>query len=36
MILDTVTTFAPQVSPQVVPQVGELLAVTERYWNGIM
>lgn len=26
MILDTVTTSAPQVSPQVTPQVGELLA----------
>lgn len=26
MILDTVTTSAPQVSPQVAPQVGELLA----------
>ncbi len=29
MILDTVTTSAPQVSPQVTPQVGELLAVIE-------
>ena len=29
MILDTVTTFAPQVSPQVTPQVGELLAGIE-------
>jgi len=29
MILDTVTTSAPQVSPQVTPQVGELLAAIE-------
>lgn len=29
MILDTVTTSAPQVSPQVAPQVGELLAVIQ-------
>ncbi|MDD2316197.1 MAG: Fic family protein [Desulfobacterales bacterium] len=29
MILDTVTTSAPQVSPQVTPQVGELLAVIQ-------
>jgi len=27
MILDAVTTSAPQVTPQVTPQVGELLAV---------
>jgi Fic family protein len=29
MILDTVTTFAPQVSPQVTPQVGDLLATIQ-------
>jgi len=29
MILDSVTTSAPQVSPQVTPQVGELLAVIQ-------
>jgi len=29
MILDTMTTTAPQVSPQVTPQVGELLAAIE-------
>ena len=29
MILDTVTTSAPQVSPQVTPQVGELLAAIQ-------
>lgn len=29
MILDTVTTSAPQVTPQVTPQVGELLAAIE-------
>lgn len=29
MILETVTTFAPQVAPQVTPQVGDLLAVIQ-------
>lgn len=29
MILDTVTTFAPQVTPQVTPQVSELLATIQ-------
>ena len=29
MILETLTTFAPQVAPQVTPQVGDLLAVIQ-------
>ena len=33
MILDAVTTSAPQVAPQVTPQVSELLAVIQGEMN---